>query len=137
MLVGCMTLSSPRTWPSWPCSTPKQASCRFHYSPAGGPSRPHGSLEYPIPKPLCSPPSVASADQSPDLLLPGSFLWRLTVDQRKLLAKIWDIFGCRLSSSLCRDFVLKVSSRLHEHTPRLKSHQNVRHSKPETLYPKH
>jgi len=62
--------SSPRTWPSWPCSTSKQASCRFHYSPAGGPSRPHGSLEYPIPKPLCSPPSVASADQSPAFIKP-------------------------------------------------------------------
>ena len=62
--------SSPLTWPSWPCSTSKQASCRFHYSPAGGPSRPHRSLEYPIPKPLCSPPSVASAHQSPALMKP-------------------------------------------------------------------
>ena len=62
--------SSPRTWPSWPCSTSKQASCRFHYSPAGGPSRPHRSLEYPIPKPLCSPASVASADQSPAFIKP-------------------------------------------------------------------
>ena len=62
--------SSPRTWPSWPCSTSKQASCRFHYSPAGGPARPHRSLEYPIPKPLCSPASVASADQSPAFIKP-------------------------------------------------------------------
>jgi len=91
---------------------------------------------------LAPPPAAASSEFSarsssdaalplslasiflPDLLLPGSFLWRLTVDQRKLLARtqpkiVW--LPCSKlhspclrpseASSLCRDFVLKVSSR--------------------------